>query len=381
MNADMKNYVFTEIDGRANEQAKVRVVVWVGLSDKKCLEKLRGLDACELVEGGLVFRRYPVKGLKKFRQINPPSIFRSSALLSHLYALMVTAPWCLRFRPHVCIGISLMPHSVMAKLGQAVCRSKFVTWFIGTDVYVELAQKWWGKLLRKPMANASCTLTMGSCSNKMLASMGWPQERLLVGRNDYDFSEYKETGAENEWNVIYTGRLDRTHKRLSLLLYALTEVKKSYPAIRCAIVGEGPDRKRLEEMCRSLGLHSNVYFLGHRHDIPALLNRSRIIVMTSAWEGLPSSIVEAFALGLPVVSSNVGDISDVVDSGDNGFLVNSNNPSAYSEAILRILDHPELYSEMSKSAKQTGQRIRRAIERGESAMRWRQAIEKTLSDD
>jgi glycosyltransferase involved in cell wall biosynthesis len=354
----------------------LRVAVWVGLSEKKCLEQVSGLDACDMMESGLLFRRYPVKGLNKFRQVCPPKFLRSLALFSHLYALFISVPLCLWYRPHVCVGISLMPHSVLAKLAQLTCRAKFITWFIGTDIYAQLAQKWWGKLLRIPMSKASCTLTMGSGSNKMLEKLRWPPQNLLIGRNAYDLSEYTETSECKKWDIIYTGRLDRKHKRLDLLLRTVSEMCISRPSTICAIVGDGPDRERLEGICKSLGLESNVEFIGYSNDIPSLLNQSRTLVMTSAWEGLPSSIVEAFALGLPVVASDVGDISDIVTSGENGILVDSDRPEDYAEAVLHILMEPGVYAQMSLSAKQTGENIRKEMDSGVWVKRWEQALKR-----
>lgn len=365
---------------KANKSAsRLRVAVWIGLSDKKCLEKLRGLDGCDLVGEGILFRQHPVQGLKKFKQICPPRIFRSSAAASHLYAAFATIPRCLAFRPQVCIGISFMPHSVLAKVGQLVTGAKYITWLIGTDMHVNLAKKWWGRLFKRAISSADCTMTMGNGSNKKLEIMGWSSRSLVVGRNDYNLSNYQEDSSEKEWDIIYTGRLDREHKRVGLLLEAVSVVRRSRPSVRCAIVGEGPDRGRLENICKSLELESQVAFLGHRSDIPNLLNRSHILVMTSAWEGLPTSIVEAFVLGLPVVSADVVDVSDIVVDGKNGILVKSDSPAAYAEAILSILESQETYQRLSLCARETGKRIRRETEEGISAERWRQALERSDS--
>jgi glycosyltransferase involved in cell wall biosynthesis len=363
---------------RGNSNPKLRVAVWAGLSEKKCLEKLKGLNDCEIVESGVLFRRHPLAGLKKFHQVCPPPVLRSSAALSHLFALLVSIPCCLRFKPDVCIGISLMPHSVMAKVTQVFCGVKFVTWLIGTDIYLHLAKKWWGKLFRKPMASASCTLTMGSGSNKMLESMGWHPAKLLVGRNAYDLSQYENIAREKQCDLIYTGRLDRQHKRLDILLGSVAELRKSYPSVKCAIVGEGPDKKRLQDICRYYSLEANVDFLGHLQDIPGLLGRSRILVMTSAWEGLPSSIVEAFVLGLPVVASNVGDISDIVQDRVNGVLVDSACPENYASAMLWLLENHEIYERISIAAKQTGEVIQKEAEAIEPIKTWLQAIKYTF---
>lgn len=377
---DMHHQQYNEVDSDEHAGGKLRVAVWVGLSDKKCLEHIKGLHDCDLVGAGILFRRRPVRGLETFRQVCPPAFLRSSAALSHLYVLLVTIPWCLRFRPDVCIGISLIPHSVLAKLGQIACGARFGNWLIGTDIYVELAHKWWGRLLRRPMTSTAFTLTMGSGSSKKLETMGWSRDRLLVGRNTYNFADYSDdtTGMEKEWDIIYTGRLDRAPKRIGVLLHAVNKLKASHPDVRFAIVGEGPDRARLEGISRSLNLESQVEFLGHQTDIPGLLYRSRILVMASAWEGLPSSIVEAFACGIPVVAPNVGDISDLVVNNDNGILVDSDRPRDYARALVRLLNDQEVYRGMSKEAQKTGDRMRHEIQENEPVQRWAKALQKCL---
>lgn len=358
---------------------KLRVAVWVGLSDKKCLEKLRGLQECDMVEEGLLIRRHPVEGLESFTQICPPALLRFSAALSHLYALLITIPACMRFRPHVCVGISMMPHSLLAKLGQVASGARFVNWVIGTDLYLELRDTWWGRALRPLMRSAWATLCMGSQSKEELVSMGWQPDRVFVGRNAYDLSAYEDRSAEVTWDVIYTGRLDRGHKRLHLLLRAVAAARDRGHELDCAIVGKGPDRDRLERIRDDLGLNQRVQFLGYRSDIPELLNRSRILVMTSAWEGLPASIVEAFACGLPVVTSEAGDVRDIVDDGENGYIVTSDEPKDFAEAIIRTLTDSDLYARLSASAHETGEHLRREQREGVPAKRWSRALERAVT--
>ncbi len=338
---------------------------------------LKGLDECPLVESGILIRRRPVEGLAKFRQLCPPEALRFSAALSHLYALLITLSLCVRFRPDVCIAISLLPHGVLAKLGQVLCRAHFVNWLIGTDMYVHLAGTWWGKLLRGPISGASCTMCMGSVSKRRLEAMGWKPGQVIVGMSAYDFSDYREPSAHKRWDVTYTGRLNRKQKRVGLLLRAVERISTSRPSVRCAIVGDGPDRRRLERMRDALGLQKNVEFLGHRSDIPNLLSMSRILLMTSAWEGLPASIVEALVSGLPVVAPKVGDIGDVIADGRNGVLVDSDRPVDYAKAVLQLLDAPDLYRHMSACAKRTGRRIQEEVEAGAPLARWELALRRT----
>jgi glycosyltransferase involved in cell wall biosynthesis len=363
----------------------MHVAVWVGLSDKKCLEHLQGLDDCNLVSKGLLFRRWPIDGLQKFRQVCPPEPLRRSLILSHLYVFFSSVLSCMAFRPDVCIGISMLPHSVMAKIAQCLTGSKFVNWLIGTDMYVEIHRGWLGRKLFLPMVrSAASTLCMGQYSKDILISLGWNEERVIVGRNSYNFSDFyalspQERWDEGKWDVIYIGRLDRYHKRVDLLLGAIAEMKKQRSNVTCAIVGDGPDSERLKKLSCFLDIVENVFFLGQRSDIPRCLNDARIFAMTPSWEGLPSSIVEAMACGVPVITSNVGDVDDIIENGSNGILVNSDHPEAYAKVMLNLLNDRLLYESMSHKAMQTGESIKKAILFGESAKRWESALRKGKS--
>jgi glycosyltransferase involved in cell wall biosynthesis len=281
----------------------------------------------------------------------------------------------------VCVGISLSPHAVFAKIGSIACRAKTINWFIGTDIYFRLNNSRWESIFKCLVKNASCTMTMGSRSTKLLATMGWDKRKILVGRNAYDFTDYQDGKDKIQWDVIYTGRLDRWDKRIDLLILAVSELCKFNPSLKCAIAGEGPDRQRLERICNSLCLDSNVAFLGHQKDIPGLLSQSRILIMTSAWEGLPASVVEAFVMGLPVIAANVGDLSDLVVHNQNGILINSADPLDYAKAILRLLENDEEYDRMRFLAKRTGENMRKEMETGIPVVRWQHALEMALENN
>jgi glycosyltransferase involved in cell wall biosynthesis len=341
------------------DQDQLRVAVWIGLDDKKSLEKLRGLDASPLVQSGLVFRRHPTPGLSgKFRQIVPPRPLRKSALLAHAYALCMTLVVCLRFRPHVCISVSLLPHGFLARLGSILARSKFAVWYIGTDMYRHLHSP----VLRpfKPMLRrADCTLVMGENSRNKLVAMGWPGRRVLVGHNAYNLEKYFPVKPDQwEWDLIYTGRLDIRIKGLDFLLQALKEALPDLPRLRCALVGEGPDHHLLEQQAQDLGLKGHVSFLGRCDDIPGLLQTSKVFIMTSAWEGLPASLIEAFACGVPAIVPDVGDIRTIARDGDNCLLVQEHAPRAYAQAITRLLMNEALRTRLARGAAETGVALR-----------------------
>jgi glycosyltransferase involved in cell wall biosynthesis len=102
------------------------------------------------------------------------------------------------------------------------------------------------------------------------------------------------------------------------------------------IAGDGPEREQLETEARQLGLASSVEFLGERNDIPDLIRSSDLFVLSTRSEGLPMSVLEAMAAGLPVVASEVGGIPELVDA-ETGVLVPPEDPAALSTAVERLL--------------------------------------------
>ena len=352
----------------------LRVAVWIGLSDKKCMEKLRGLDASDHVAEGILFRRYPLPGLTKFRQVCPPHWMRGSMIFSHLYALFLTPLVCLRFRPDVCIAISLLPHSIFAKIGQLFGGGKFMAWFIGTDLYFQLIRPSWRAVLGPLLRNASCTMTQGNVSGQMLVDFGWSAKRTVVGRNAYDLRQYRPSDGPKEWDLIYTGRFDPEHKRLDILLNAVDLARQELPGLRCALVGDGPQWRDLQKMTDALSLRDHVQFLGHQSDVAAVLRNSKVFIMTSAWEGLPASLVEAFVCGLPAILSPVSDIPDLAIHMENSILIETQDPKDYAEAIVHILTDHVLRKRLACNALITGSAIRDETSGANLSNRWDQAL-------
>ncbi|MCP4407268.1 MAG: glycosyltransferase family 4 protein, partial [Gammaproteobacteria bacterium] len=97
-------------------------------------------------------------------------------------------------------------------------------------------------------------------------------------------------------------------------------------------------------------LAETVLLLGNRSDIPDILGQSHLFLMSSAWEGLPISLIEATLSGLPCIVTDVGGCSEVIDTCQNGVVVESGNPQALADAITRILSNPDLYSKLSANA-------------------------------
>jgi glycosyltransferase involved in cell wall biosynthesis len=124
-------------------------------------------------------------------------------------------------------------------------------------------------------------------------------------------------------------------KDVGLLLRALARPDLSNWQLR--VLGDGPEREALLALRDELGLQDRVALGGERSDIPAQLEAADAFVLPTRWEGLPYSILEAMASGLPVVASSVGGIPELVEHGVTGWLVEPGDVAALADAI-RALD-------------------------------------------
>lgn len=141
--------------------------------------------------------------------------------------------------------------------------------------------------------------------------------------------------------LIAVGRLDHQKNPL-LLIDAFARVAGAQPDTVLIVVGEGVLRPQVEQRIAELGLGSRVVLAGLQPpaQIARMLSASDLYVMSSAYEGMPISVLEAMACGLPVVSTRVGEVGRVVVHGNNGMLVDDHTPQALAEAIEAMLARP-----------------------------------------
>ncbi len=141
-------------------------------------------------------------------------------------------------------------------------------------------------------------------------------------------------------------------KRHEDFLAAARDVALRLPDCRFLVVGDGELRVGLEDRARALGLDGRIYFLGWRGDLPGLYADLDLVALTSANEGLPVSLIEAMAAGLPVVATRVGGVPDLVEDGVTGLLVPPKDPGALAEAMVRLLSDPNRRQAMGDAGRE-----------------------------
>ena len=179
-------------------------------------------------------------------------------------------------------------------------------------------------------------------------ALGWglDAQRVVVVPNPAPALVVEE--ADERHGLVFAGRLTR-QKALHTALDALAQV----PGAELLVIGDGPDRERLERHVTDLGLNGRVRFVGSvpRSEVLKAFASAEAMLLSSDWENFPHTAVEALALGTPLIATWVGGVPEIVSDGVNGLLVPPSSPDALAQALRRFLGSPELRARLAGAAR------------------------------
>ncbi len=150
--------------------------------------------------------------------------------------------------------------------------------------------------------------------------------------------------------VLFAGRLAE-QKRVDDLLKALDLLQHVQPGVCTAIAGDGPLRGRLEQTAHAYHLDERIRFLGHRDDVPRLLAAADLLVLPSAYEGLPNVVLEAMRFRKPVVATAAPGTTEVVVDGETGLLVPIGDAVVLTRAIRDLVRDPGLARRLGEAGR------------------------------
>ena len=155
--------------------------------------------------------------------------------------------------------------------------------------------------------------------------------------------------------MVTTVSVLRRGKGIEVLLEAVPEILRRVPRARFVFVGDGPLRSSLDNQARSMGLGGCIRWLGFRRDIPALLEATDLFVRPSLEDAFPTVLLEAMAMGLPVVASRVGGIPEIVIPGQTGTLVEAGDAPGLAQAVSDLLLQPTERAACGEAARRRAQ--------------------------
>jgi glycosyltransferase involved in cell wall biosynthesis len=192
---------------------------------------------------------------------------------------------------------------------------------------------------------------------RLVLSWGIPSERVSVLPNPVpslpdlaERAELRRAFGLNGATLAFAGRLT-AQKSLGRALAAVASTSD----VQLVIAGDGPDREALERQARELGIANRVTFLGTqpRRRIVELFRAADASILSSSWENFPHTVVEALAVGTPVLAMEAGGVGEVVRDGVNGLLVPAGDEAALADAVRRYFSDAELRERLRKAAAQS----------------------------
>lgn len=192
-----------------------------------------------------------------------------------------------------------------------------------------------------------------------------PPEKTVVIYNGVDLVKFHPgtaseavrgaLGIRPGERVVTTVASLNYYKGVDVFVNAMPALLEEFGNTRFVIVGDGPERKALEKLAADLGVADRAAFTGIRSDVDEILRASDVFVLSSRTEAFPNVILEAMATGLPVVSSDVGSVAELVGEGKTGHRVPPEDPAALARSIRALLED-------GARAKSFGAAARRVVE-------------------
>jgi glycosyltransferase involved in cell wall biosynthesis len=213
------------------------------------------------------------------------------------------------------------------------------------------------------LGKADHVVTVTKAAALVLQASGIPQQRMRVISSGVDtewFSQSNHRDGRACWGIspdsLVIGCLANVLaiKGQDLLIEAFSKVTRAFPAACCLFVGRedgSPYGLEVRARVSRLGLSDKIHFAGFQSDVRLCLSAMDCVALTSRSEGLPIALLEAMAMGKPVVATRVGGIPEVVEDGVTGLLVPPDNPDSIAGALQALLGDPARRQQMGRAGR------------------------------
>jgi glycosyltransferase involved in cell wall biosynthesis len=196
-----------------------------------------------------------------------------------------------------------------------------------------------------------CYVTEDLRASYRKAHAGLPTKVIPNGVESMERSRFSRPAElRKEWfNLLVVGRLD-TVKGHHIAVEAMAKEGLS-PDIHLHVVGLGPREQELRALAHSFGIADRVHMLGFRRNVYDYIAHCNVLLMPSLHEGLPYTLLEAMALGTPIIASRVGGLVEVIENQSTGLLIPPRDVTALAQAIVRLRQEPQLSHQIGENAR------------------------------
>lgn len=202
-----------------------------------------------------------------------------------------------------------------------------------------------------------CAIFVSDATRAKIPLWWLPARRTHVLRNALVMSRYADSGvarrefaADGRIRLLSVGRLS-PEKAQDLLLRVVAALMPRYPRLHLRIAGIGPLEAHLRELAQTLGIGAQVEFAGFVQDMRPEYENADLVVQSSLTEGLPNVILEAAMLGVPILATDVGGTSEVVEHARGAWLIPAGSQDAMMNGLSRFLENPQTFAGMARAAR------------------------------
>lgn len=167
----------------------------------------------------------------------------------------------------------------------------------------------------------------------------------------------KGRGEERQNRIISVGRL-YPQKNQKMMIQAFAKIADDFPEWQLVIYGEGPLRESLVLIVESLEMQDRVLLPGRTEHVIEELRKSKIFCMSSNYEGMSNSMIEAICAGLPIISTKVSGTEDLIKDGENGILIDIGDEKSMSRVMKRLIEDENMMNKMSHNSSNLGKCFR-----------------------
>ena len=197
------------------------------------------------------------------------------------------------------------------------------------------------------------------------------QRKTTIIPNPVNEEIYNIKGEEIEKKnlIVNVGRMTN-QKNQMMLIDAFNQICQEFPDYKLLIFGEGPMREKLEEHVSSLFLKDRVYLPGRCENIFERMGEAKLFCLSSDFEGMSNAMIEAICLGLPIVTTNVSGVKELIQDGQNGYVVDKGDVEGFAKAMRLLLSNEKQMSIFAESNKNRANdfRIKSIIDKWESVI-------------
>lgn len=252
-----------------------------------------------------------------------------------------------------------LPHATAAQLAREITGKPYVTTLHGSDVTILGSDPSYEPTNTMSIESSDAVTTVSEYMKREAEKTLGIEKEITVIPNFVDHEEFQPAPCQiiddprpRGITLVHVSNF-RPVKRVDDLVYSMCVITKKEPNAQLILVGDGPERHRVERLIDRLDLEKNVTLTGYRSDVADIMNCADALVLCSETENAPLTILEGMSCGLPIIATNVGGIPELVQDGENGFIVPLKHPEEIAEAALKLNADTDLLSRMGVNARKT----------------------------